>query len=469
MSLAELQAQLCKHNQQHLLRFWDELNVKERQSLAEDIKSLDVERVSSYFHRAVASNDTKKQLDDKLEPIPSCAFDSVKTSSEISRYENLGLEEVSKGRVAVVLMAGGQGTRLGVNYPKGMYNVGLPSGRTLFQLQALRIRRLEQLANERFGRSGSVVWYLMTSDATHEATLEYLETNDYFGIARDNVRAFRQSTLPCFSLDGAIILDAKHKISRAPDGNGGLYASLQHEGIIDDMKLRGINSVHTFSVDNILVKVADPVFIGYCLSREADCGAKAVSKRSADEPVGVISLVDGQYAVVEYSEISSRTAALKDEAGNLVYSAGNICNHYFRLDFLERVCNEHLEELDLHVAKKKIPYVDDEGNRFTPKTPNGIKIEKFVFDVFRFSKTFAVWEVLRDEEFSALKNADSAAIDCPSTSRNDLLSLHKKWLIKAGAEKVDGDVEICPLVSYAGENLEDVAKGKSLQGPLVLS
>ena len=179
--------------------------------------------------------------------------------------------------------------------------------------------------------------------------------------------------------------------------------------------------------------------------------------------------VEGQYRVVEYSEITSKTAELRNENGELVFNAGNICNHYFTLEFLYAVGNEYEGDLELHVAKKKIPYINDNGEKIVPTTPNGIKVEKFVFDVFKIAKKFAAWETIRECEFSALKNSDAVGYDCPSTARKDLLSLQKKWLFDSGALSVNGDVEICPLISYAGENLEKMAEGKHLQGPIVLS
>ncbi|XP_046477158.1 UDP-N-acetylhexosamine pyrophosphorylase [Neodiprion pinetum] len=460
---------LREFNQDHLLQFWDEISDDQKLLLIRDIEEQNLKEISSYFKSAVASlsNDQVK-LDAKLRPIPSEVSASLQNSTfaETQKYHDLGLREIADGRTAVLLMAGGQGTRLGVSYPKGMFNVGLPSGKSLFQLQAERIRRLENLAEERHKKKGSITWYILTSEATTKTTRDYFKANNYFGLKEDNVLMFEQGMLPCFNFDGKIILDEKHRLARAPDGNGGLYRALKVQGILQDMDKRSIRSVHAHSVDNILVKVADPIFIGYCLSRSADCGAKVVEKSSPTEAVGVVCQVDGVYQVVEYSEITEETASLRDENGRLKFIAGNICNHYFTKDFLQSIADVHEFELKLHVAKKKIPYVDQSGVRIVPEKPNGIKIEKFVFDVFQFSKQFAVWEVARDEEFSALKNNDSAKKDCPSTARNDLIELHKKWLLNSGATLVEGDIEISPLLSYAGENLD--VKGKILKGPVVL-
>ncbi|XP_036139918.1 UDP-N-acetylhexosamine pyrophosphorylase isoform X2 [Monomorium pharaonis] len=383
-------------------------------------------------------------------------------------YEEHGLKEVADGCVAVLLLAGGQGTRLGVNYPKGMYNVALPSHKTLFQLQAERILCLQNIAQQRYGKHGEITWYILTSEATHDATVKYLSEHNYFGLKEKNVKAFKQGMLPCFTFDGKIILDAKHRISKAPDGNGGLYRALKNQGILNDMSQRGIRSIHAHSVDNILVKVADPIFIGYCLLSKTDCAVKVIEKSSPSEAVGVVCKVEDHYQVVEYSEMTKETAQLRHANGQLVYNAANICNHYFTLNFLKDVGYFYEKHLPLHVAKKKIPYINNDGERIVPKIPNGIKIEKFVFDVFPFAKNFAVWQGTREEEFSPLKNSNSAGEDCPSTARTDLLNLHKKWLLKAGAKNVGDNVEISPLLSYTGENLCQIASNQSFVGPKVL-
>ncbi|XP_033342393.2 UDP-N-acetylglucosamine pyrophosphorylase mmy [Megalopta genalis] len=466
-----LRRNLAAFGQEHLLQFWDQLSEKERDELRQDITELNLEEVTLCYERAmhVSSSMQRGSLDDKVSPIPKERIGSVKTTNgeQIKIYEKLGLQEIANGKVAVVLMAGGQGTRLGVSYPKGMYDVGLPSGKTLFQLQAERIIRLENIAEAEYGQRGEITWYILTSEATHDTTLEFLREHNYFNLKENNVKAFKQGMMPCFTFEGKIILNEKHKISKAPDGNGGLYRALKVQGILDDMLQRGIRSVHVHSVDNILIKVADPIFLGYCLSSYTDCGVKVIEKSSPSEAVGVVCKVDDSYQVVEYSEISKETTELRYNNGTLVYNAANICNHYFTVDFLSAIGDNYEKEMQLHIAKKKIPYVDGNGQKQSPTAPNGIKIEKFVFDVFKFAERLAVWEGNRQEDFSPLKNADSSGQDCPSTARNDLLELHRKWLLNAGAISVTNDIEVSPLLSYAGENLNHV-KGQSFEGPCVL-
>merc|ERR1712183_1201335 len=430
---------------------------------------------------------TTEKLDNKMQPLQESQCGAVVKSSdrELASYANLSFEEISKGQVGILLLAGGQGTRLGTSYSKGMFNVGLPSQKTLFQLQSERILSLEKIAEKKTGISGKITWYIMTSASTVKPTTEFFENNDYFGLEAENVVVFQQGTLPCFTFEGKMILGEKYKLSIAPDGNGGLYRALRNEGVLKDMKKKGIKFIQLYCVDNILVKVGDPIFMGYCLSKGAECANKVVPKGFPEESVGITCKVDGHYQVVEYSEITQKSSEKRNRDGSLVYGAANICIHFFTFDFIERVVMFNERSLQHHVAKKKIPYVDTAGVLVKPTKPNGIKMEKFVFDVFRFANNFVVWECLRDEEFAPLKNAEGASDFTPTHCRNSLLALHQKWLRIAGAEIItsSGDeaaqmtspasegnnnmemngkelqsevvvTEISPLVSYAGEGLE---------------
>lgn len=320
--MESLQRKLADCDQGHLLGFWDQLSEEERDQLRQDVSELNLAEATLYYQKAMraSSCSRKDTLDDKVSPIPEESIASARTSGEeqLRIYEKLGLQEIADGRVAVLLMAGGQGTRLGVSYPKGMYDVGLPSGRTLFQLQAERILRLQDMAEKECGRRGEITWYvcvfnrfryswvlneirvvafhrcfryILTSEATHDTTLDFLKEHNYFDLKEENVKAFKQGMLPCFTFEGKIMLDEKHKVSKAPDGNGGLYRALKLQGIMADMVQRGIRSVHAHSVDNILIKVADPVFLGYCLSSDTDCGVKVIEKSSPNEAVGVVCKV----------------------------------------------------------------------------------------------------------------------------------------------------------------------------------
>jgi len=500
MAPADLLALLQPQGQEHLAH-WDSLSKEEQATFRAELEGIDMQEVCGYFKRtAETMNHCTEKLDNKMKPLEESQCGAVVKSSdrELANYANASYEEISRSRVGILLLAGGQGTRLGTSYPKGMYDVGLPSQKTLFQLQAERIISLQRLAEARTGRAGKITWYIMTSASTVKPTSDYFAKNDYFGMTAENVFIFQQGTLPCFTFEGKIILGEKGALSRAPDGNGGLYRALRNEGVLADMKLKGIKNIQLYCVDNVLVKVGDPVFMGYCLAKEAECANKVVRKGFPTEAVGITCKVDGHYQVVEYSEITQKSAEKRNKDSSLVYGAANICIHFFTYDFLERVVLLNEDSLQHHVAKKKIPFVNDQGDIVKPDKPNGIKMEKFVFDVFQFAKNFVVWECLRDEEFAPLKNAEGAPDFTPTYCRNALLALHQKWLRIAGAKLVDASgkeaqqmgspagennnndadnnndekdfvvlAEISPLVSYAGENL-GAYKGKSLQLPLCL-
>jgi UDP-N-acetylglucosamine/UDP-N-acetylgalactosamine diphosphorylase len=271
-------------------------------------------------------------------------------------------------------------------------------------------------------------------------------------------------TLPAVSADGKIILEAKDKVSIAPDGNGGMYAALESQGVLANMKSRGVEYVHTYCVDNCLVKVADPVFLGYNIAAGAEVGAKTVRKEDPAEPVGVVCVRNGKYGVVEYSEIPKELSAARNPNGSLQLSAANIANHFYTRGFLDRV-GQFESHLEYHIAHKKIAHVDlTTGTVITPTAPNGFKMELFIFDVFPFCDKFAVFEGPRQDEFSPLKNKDG--VDSPVTSRRDIMELHKRFLKAAGAT-VEGEdtCEISPLVSYGGEGLEKY-KGQAVKLPI---
>ncbi|KAJ2360124.1 UDP-N-acetylglucosamine pyrophosphorylase [Coemansia sp. RSA 2607] len=275
-------------------------------------------------------------------------------------------------------------------------------------------------------------------------------------------------------MDGKVILESPGRVAVAPDGNGGVYGGMRAGGAVDWMRARGVEHIHSYCVDNCLVRVADPVFLGYASTRGAECGALVVPKKAWDEPVGVICKRNGLYGVVEYSEITHETAQQTRANGELAYNAGNICNHYYSIDFLHTRVPEIEANLEHHVARKKIPYVDDAGETVRPTKPNGIKLERFVFDVFPYVENLAILEVDRKDQFSPLKNGPGAGVDCPETSRSDLIDQCIRFAEAAGAivqRSADGSqpaFEISGLVTYAGEGLESLS-GKTLAGDQLIT
>ncbi|KAG7099661.1 hypothetical protein E1B28_001487 [Marasmius oreades] len=476
MSFDTLKQRYEAAGQGHLLKFWPQLSKGEQSSLTDQLDALDIERVNRIYMKAISAE--KEVIDpntvaDSIQPLPEGASESVTNVIKVKEWRQIGLEAIARGEVGVLLMAGGQGTRLGSSAPKGCYDIGLPSHKSLFQYQAERIARLQTVAEQECNKSaGSVIipWYVMTSGPTRRDTQNFFKTNKFFGLKADNVIFFEQGTLPCLTMDGKVLLETPSRVAVAPDGNGGVYAATRSplsatdksHTVLSNLADRKVLYVHAYCVDNCLVRVADPVFIGYSIQKQADCAAKVVPKTSPTESVGVVACRGDKFSVVEYSEISKEQAEKRDpKTGELAFRAGNIANHFYTTAYLNRVESfEH--ELAFHIARKKIPHVDLEtGQVVKPKAPNGMKLELFVFDVFPFTERFAVLEVERKEEFSPLKNAPGTGSDDPETSRTDLLTQHQRFLESAGATVKDGvEIEISPLVSYAGEGLEPV-KGKT--------
>ncbi|CAN0001897.1 unnamed protein product [Ectocarpus fasciculatus] len=486
---ADLRATFAAHGQDHVFKYVDSGVVKagsdEISALVAQLRTIDPARMNELHLSTTAaataadSSSGGGETAQDMEPIES--FGSVASAhpDESARWFETGLTAVRDGKVAVVVLCGGQGTRLGFDGPKGMYDIGLPSGKTLFQLQAERLRRVCALA----GGSGStrnggsdgaaaevamprIPWYIMTSPLNDAATREFFASNDYFGVPKEDVFFFSQGTLPCMTREGKIILETGSRVAMAPDGNGGIYPALQRKGALADMRSRGVEHVHVFSIDNALVRVADPHFLGYCIEKKADCGNKSVWKSEPGEKVGVVVKRGGRPCVVEYSEMEKeacerREGGANGTGGRLVFGAGNICNHYFSLAFLEDTVLPGMADM-YHVAHKKIPAADGpDGTTLKPAENNGIKLESFIFDVFPLSKNMVLFEAAREDEFAPVKNAPGSSTDSPDTAREMISRQARRWAAaaaaaSAGAAKSGGEglCEISPLVSYGGEGLE---------------
>ncbi|KAH6900280.1 nucleotide-diphospho-sugar transferase [Thelonectria olida] len=470
-TLAQLKEKYEQAGQGQVFTFYDSLSSDERGALYEQLSGFDPARINEITKLAL-NPPKSSDVPDVLEPLPESSTASILDSKpeDIQKWYDSGLDLISKNQVAVVLMAGGQGTRLGSSAPKGCYDIGLPSKKSLFQIQGERIRKAQQLG------SGAVIpWYVMTSGPTRGPTEKFFQENNYFGLDKENVTIFEQGVLPCISNDGKILLETKGRVAVAPDGNGGIYQALIVSGVVDDMRKRGIQHIHAYCVDNCLVKVADPVFIGFSAAQDVDIATKVVRKRNATESVGLIISKNGKPDVVEYSEIDTETAEAKDakQPDVLKFRAANIVNHYYSFRFLESI-PLWAHKLPHHVARKKIPAADlESGETVKPEMPNGIKLEQFVFDVFPMLslEKFACLEVKREDEFSPLKNARGTGEDDPDTSKADIMQQGKRWVESAGGIVAGDDssagVEVSPLFSYGGEGLEEL-KGKTITAPAIL-
>jgi UDP-N-acetylglucosamine/UDP-N-acetylgalactosamine diphosphorylase len=439
------------------------------------LEAIDVELVNELFSATTKAYESGAASDmSKLEPASDSDVVSAAKmgDAECERLTKVALAAMAAGEVAVVVLAGGQGTRLGSSLPKAAYDAGLPSGKVLAAFQADRIQRLRSLAAVEAGVAVTEVhipWYVMTSPQTHAATIECFEEHAHFGLPVEDVRLFQQGQLPCLSGEGRILLESALCVAMAPDGNGGIYRGLHLSGCVEDMAARGVKLLHAYAVDNLVSKVADPLFVGLCLDRGADVGSKVVPKANAHEKVGVLCRKGGRYAVVEYSDMPD---AAKEEAavdGTLRYNAGNICVHAYSLGFLQGAASPDKLSRVYHVANKKIATADPAtGRKSDPKelkANNGIKLESFIFDVFEAASAMAVLEVERAGEFSPVKNAPGTATDSPDSARTISSTQCRSWLEAAGVTiEGEGVVELSPLVSYGGEGLDALA-GATLTAP----
>jgi len=312
---------------------------------------------------------------------------------------------------------------------------------------------------------------VMTSDATDAPTRTFFAQHRYFGLPADQVIFFEQDMLPCFGTDGKLLLAAPGKLALAPNGNGGVYLSLQRLGLLERLHAEGVTSIFQFGVDNVLCHVAEPTFVGFCTSRGADCGVKTVGKKEPHEKVGVLAVAGGRTSVVEYSEISTKMAEATSADGQLLYGAAHICVNWFSMAFLRRFCSEMLDTLPLHVAKKKVDVCSEDG---TPAVAAGVKLELFIFDTFPHAAKVVALQVPREEEFAPVKNAPGSASESPDTARLLFSNLCLRRAKAAGIVVEGGEssftaesppFEISPLVSYAGEGLGQY-KGKTFVPPI---
>uniref|UniRef100_A0A0R3PTH5 UDP-N-acetylglucosamine diphosphorylase n=1 Tax=Angiostrongylus costaricensis TaxID=334426 RepID=A0A0R3PTH5_ANGCS len=326
---------------------------------------------------------------------------------------------------------------------------------SLLGIQASKISLLQKLAAEEFLQTGAkakIQWLIMTSQSTEQATRNHLtEVVPATGLTFEQITIFSQAEIPAFDNEGNLMLSNRHTVVTAPNGNGGLYSALAAH--LPEMKLRGVKYFHVYCVDNILCKVADPHLLGFFIEKRADVATKTILKKPG-ELVGSVCLDNGCPRVVEYSELGAELAERKTDDGRLLFCAGSIANHLFSLDFLESFCSENFR-LPYHRASKKIAHLSSDGKIMKPVSPNGIKLEQFVFDVFERSKNFYIWEVEREDEFSPLKNAESAGKECLSTCKKDLASLNRKWLESSGAKVIGDPIYLQTSVSYCGERYND--------------
>ena len=401
---------LKKYGQEHILNGYEKLDNNYQNLLLKQIETIDFELVNSLYK----NTDKKYKTEgDKITPIDY--LDKYKLNDEYKYYENIGKKAIMEKRLAAVTMAGGQGTRLGHDGPKGTYDIGLNSHKSLFELLS------DALKEEGKKYGVTIPWFIMTSRENNKETVEFFEKHKYFGYQKNkNIFFFIQGELPMINTEGKILIGEDGLIKQAADGHGGIYESLVRSGMVNKMKEMGIQWVFIGGVDNCLVKMVDPVLMGVAIDKKVTVACKSVVKANPHEKVGVFCKRNGKPNVIEYSEITDEMAEARDENGELLYGESHILCNLFSLDAVERMGEN---PLPYHVAYKKASYLDENGDLVVPDSPNAYKFEAFLFDAFAAVDEMAVLRVKREEEFAPVKNADSAGVDCPKTARE----LYKKF------------------------------------------
>lgn len=398
MNYEEALAKLKEYGQEHALKYFGELSGGEKEALLNQIADTDFSMLSSCKD--------KEGTGERGKITPLAAMQLPEITEKKEEFEALGLDAIRKGKVGAVLLAGGMGTRLGSDDPKGMYDIGLTKTVYIFQ-------RLIENMMDVVKKAGSwVPLYVMTSDKNHEKTTAFFAEHDYFGYNADYVTFFMQEMAPASDYEGKVYMEEKWKISTSPNGNGGWYSSMHKWGVAQKAMEDGVEWLNVFAVDNVLQRIADPCFVGAVIARKAAVGAKVVKKAAPDEKIGVMCLENGRPSIVEYYELTDELMNAKDENGDPAYYFGVILNYLFKISDLEKIREK---QLPLHIVEKKIPCLDSEGNPVKPEQPNGYKFEQLVLDMIYELDTCLPFEVERDREFAPIKN--KTGIDSVESAR----------------------------------------------------
>ena len=422
----KLRAEFERAGQGQVFRFFDELDEESRERLLRQASDVDLAEVTSLVETHLRGGGPRADDLSGLEPAPFEPLPSNGGDPALwAKARETGEAALADGRVAAFTVAGGQGTRLGFDGPKGTFPVTPVSGKTLFQVFAEKIAR----TGERYGVT--VPWFIMTSAANHEATVAAFEAADYFGLGRESVRFFTQGLVPAVDFGGRILLEDKATIAMTPDGHGGSLRALERSGSLRAMADAGIDVISYFQVDNPLVQCLDPAFIGFHVMRGSELSSKMVPKAYPEEKVGLFCRQGETTKVIEYSDMPGELQAETAADGSLRYKAGSVAIHIFDRDFAARVGGGGGADLPFHRANKKIPHADAEGNPVSPDEPNGVKFEMFVFDALPLAKDPVIIEAAREDDFSPVKNAEG--VDSPRTAKEDQLRMFARWLKAAGS------------------------------------
>jgi len=442
---------LKKNHQSHLLAFCEKLDKGQRQDLLAQILLLDLDKIDVWVKEFI-----KNPVSDAISGdfIPALSYNPTPVGPEQHRKYaeavKLGKELISAGKVAAFVVAGGQGTRLGFDGPKGNFPISPIMNKTLFRIFADSIAAASQKYQ------ADCPWYVMTSPLNYGQTKEIFRSNNYYGLGENNVFIFQQGTLPNFSPDGKILLADKANIACSPDGHGGSLRALYESGALDEMKRRGVEFLSYWQVDNPLINIFDPLFIGLHVLDQAEMSSKALIKTGPKEKVGNFCLVDGKVTVIEYSDLPDELAEKRNPDGSLVFELGSIAIHIINRAFVEKLNGDDFS-LPLHKAVKKIQHIDKDGNTVES---DGIKLESFVFDALPLASKSVILQTIRSEEFAPTKNA--TGVDSAETTRKMMTARAAGWLGSAGViipRKPDGSVdcllEIAPSFALEKEDIKE--------------
>lgn len=452
MDTDKIHEKVIAAGQEHVFDFWETLPEAGRQKLLAQLDKIDFELLARLKETHLSGSEAAA-ADAKLEPADFIHL--PQTPEELAAVQSAkeaGEEALRRGRVAAFLVAGGQGSRLGYDGPKGVFKITPVKQKSFFQLHAEKLLAISRKYD------APVPWFIMTSLTNHDETVAFFEQNNYFGLRKSDVTFMPQQMVPALDKNGKVLLDAKDHVFENPTGHGGSLLTLKKSGALDDMKKRGIDLIFYFQVDNVLLNMCDPVFLGFHLQEKSEMSAKICVKSGPDEKVGVLGLIDGKLGVIEYSDLSSEQKNAKNPDGSLKFQAGNIAIHILNIDFVEQQ-NEGGLRLPWHVAHKQISHLDASGKLVTPEKPNGYKFETFVFDALGAAKQSMFLEVVREDEFSPVKNPDG--IDSVVTAQRDMQLQAARWLEAAGVRAPrNGDnlpkhkLEISPLFALDKEELK---------------
>ena len=453
MDLGTLRRQWESAGQGHVFRFFEELDAAGKRKLQSQLEQFDPKHLSDLADRYVRHK-PPIEIPRDIQPVKAFPREPGNPEQQKLYADALrrGQELLGAGKVAAFLVAGGQGTRLGYDGPKGEFPVTPIQRKPLFQVFAEQLRAYSR----DYGKT--VPWYIMTSEANDAQTRAFFKQHDYFGLDPQAVFVFQQGMMPAFAMDGRVLLAEKDSLALSPDGHGGSLRALHRSGALADMRRRGIEHLSYFQVDNPLVHVIDPLFLGLHDLTGSEMSSKTIPKAGPLEKVGNFVEADGAVQVIEYSDLPEELARQTNPDGSLRFNEGSIAIHALRVSFVERLNAGGNLSLPWHRAEKKVPYVDESGKQIKPEKPNAVKLEQFVFDAIPLAKNAIVYTTDRAEEFSPVKNAEG--VDSPATCRRDQIRRAAHWLRQAGTEvpakdgEPDAIVEISPLYAVSAAQLQ---------------